>query len=618
MGQTMTMNEVRGPRGDVLAKAGAAALLMGIPIYLAIAATSGADAVAKPFFTRLFTFLEAQPFALVFLVVTGGYLLGRIQVRGIGLGPTGATLILALELSVWALAGEGIQFEIAGFASSIFFNLFMFAVGMKVGPQFVAGIRGNGVKFVIIAVIIPITSFLLTVLLRALFHYPPGFAAGILSGANTATPGLGAAQTAYSSGAAHVEGELQTVLGNLSTSFAFSYSITIVLFVLMMKVLPRIFGRDAAAEARDYMRTAMGGGAPLPGEAMAFQVGTLPVATRAYRLEREALVGKRVGQLREATPMVAVERVLRGGRTLEADDGLVLQRGDVIALFGTVEKLVEFSPRVGPEFPAPELRETSRETVDVVLNKPTAYGRRLNALAHDVGHGVYLNAMFRGGQSIPFGPDLVTEKNDVLRVTASPRRIARLVREAGAVVRPSMSSDIVTLGLGLSLGALLGAVTVPVGPIQITLGPAVGLLIVGIALGAIRTRHPEFGGPFPEPARKLLEDLGLSVFVAILGLTSGVGVVQAIRGGGVLPIVVSALIVGLVPPLMAWLIGLYALKMNSALLLGAVAGGSASAAGLNASQEASSSTVPAIAYPVAFAIGNILLTLLAYVMALMG
>ena len=106
--------------------------------------------------------------------------------------------------------------------------------------------------------------------------------------------------------------------------------------------------------------------------------------------------------------------------------------------------------------------------------------------------------------------------------------------------------------------------------------------------------------------------------MAILGLTSGVGVVQAIRGGGVLPIVVSALIVGLVPPLMAWLVGLYVLRMNSALLLGAVAGGSASAAGLNASQEASSSTVPAIAYPVAFAIGNILLTLLAYVMALMG
>jgi putative transport protein len=107
------------------------------------------------------------------------------------------------------------------------------------------------------------------------------------------------------------------------------------------------------------------------------------------------------------------------------------------------------------------------------------------------------------------------------------------------------------------------------------------------------------------------------VFVAILGLTSGAGVVQAVLSGGVLTIVWGALLVGLVPPLVAWIVGLYVLKMNSALLLGAVAGGSASAAGLNAGQEASASTVPAIAYPVAFAVGNILLTLFAYVLALL-
>jgi putative transport protein len=141
--------------------------------------------------------------------------------------------------------------------------------------------------------------------------------------------------------------------------------------------------------------------------------------------------------------------------------------------------------------------------------------------------------------------------------------------------------------------------------------------VVGIGLGAIRTRNPGFGGPFPEAARKLLEDLGLSVFIAILGLTSGTGVVQAISSGSVLPIAVSGLIVGLAPPIVAWVFGLYVLKMNSALLLGAVAGGTASAAGLNAAQESAQSTVPAIAYPVAFAVGNILLTVLSYVLAVM-
>lgn len=594
------------------------AVLVGIPVLTALTSHAGVPEHPSPVIGKGLAFFEREQFALLFLVVTGGFLLGRLQFGGIGLGATGATLVLALELSVWALAGEGIRFEIAGFASTVFFNLFMFAVGLKVGPQFIAGLRGYGVKFVVIAILIPTLSFGLTLVLHQLFHFARGFAPGILSGANTATPGLGAAQTAYSSGASRIEGgDLQPVLGNLSTSFAFAYSITIVLFVLLMKVIPRVFGRDAPAEARRYVETSMGGGTPLPGEAAALAPGTLPVATRAYRVEGEALVGKRIGDLRKAIPMVAIERLARGGKRIELSDDLALERGDVVALFATVPRLVAIAPQVGPEVDAPELLERARATAELVLNNPAFYGKRLSELAQDLGHGIYLNAVFRGGESIPFGPELVTEKNDVFRITANPQRLERLGREAGALVRPSLGADLVTLGLGLAFGALLGAITIPLGPIHLKLGPAVGLLIVGIALGAIRTRHPEFGGPFPEPARKLLEDLGLSVFVAILGLTSGTGVVQAILGGGVLPILISALIVGLVPPVLAWCFGLYVLKMNAALLLGAVAGGSASAAGLNASQEASQSTVPAIAYPVAFAVGNILITLLTYVMAML-
>jgi putative transport protein len=476
--------------------------------------------------------------------------------------------------------------------------------------------RKNGVKFVVVAFLIPALSLGLALGMKKVTHLAPGVAAGILSGANTATPALGAAQTAYTGEAANAEA-LQATLGNLSTSFAFSYSITIVLFVLMMKILPRLFRRDAPADARSYVASAMGGSAPLPGEADAFLVGTLPVATRSYLLEGREFIGRALGELKRAFPMIAIERILRGGRQLRLSNELALERGDTVALFGTVPRLVAAAPRFGPEVDAPELRETRRQTVDLVLYNPSVVGRKLGELAQDIGHGVYLNAMFRGGESIPFGTEVVTEKGDVLRVTASEQRIARLEAEAGKIVRPAFATDIVTLGLGLAAGSLLGALHVPFGPIKLTLGPSVGLLIVGITLSALRTRYPALGGPFPEPARKLLEDLGLSVFVAILGLTSGAGVVQAVLSGGVLTIVWGALLVGLVPPLVAWIVGLYVLKMNSALLLGAVAGGSASAAGLNAGQEASASTVPAIAYPVAFAVGNILLTLFAYVLALL-
>ena len=124
----------------------------------------------------------------------------------------------------------------------------------------------------------------------------------------------------------------------------------------------------------------------------------------------------------------------------------------------------------------------------------------------------------------------------LFRVTGSKSRIAELEQRVGRVVRQDLATDIATLAIGLLLGAFLGAITIPVGGIRFTLSSSVGLLLVGIALSTLRTRNPGLGGPFPEPARQLLEDLGLNVFIAILGLNAGRGVVSAMSAGALLPI----------------------------------------------------------------------------------
>jgi putative transport protein len=594
-----------------------AALLIPVAILL-LAVTSGGSPQSKNLIHQALEFLGEQTFVLLFLVVTAGYLLGKVEFGGVGFGTTGATLLVALEMSVWALAGEGIQFEVSAFASTIFFNLFMFAVGMKVGPQFVSGLRRNAGKFVFLAVLIPALSFGLVLVFKKLVHLEPGITPGLFSGANTATPGLGAAQSAYASGEVELHGvTTDEAVGNLSTAFAFTYCVTMVLFILLLKVLPRLFGRDARADARSYLESTTGSAAPLPGEAEAFLVGTLPVATRAYALEQRSFCDRQLGELRQSYPMVAVERILRGGRLLAPADDLKLQSGDAVALFGTVARLIDVGPQIGHEIDAPELLEKRRQTVDLIIENPELIGSKLVDLAKDVGHGIYLNAMFRGGESIPFGPETTVERGDVLRVTGAEARIARLERQAGRVVRPSFTTDMVTLGIGLAVGAGLGAIMIPVGSAKLTLSSSVGLLLVGILLSSLRTRRPALGGPFPEPARQLLEDLGLSVFVAILGLNAGSGVLHAIASGSVLPIVLGSLFIGLLPPVVGWVVGLYVLRMNSALLLGAVAGGSCNAAGMRAAQETTDSTVPAFSYPVAFAIANVLFTLLTYATTLM-
>jgi putative transport protein len=174
----------------------------------------------------------------------------------------------------------------------------------------------------------------------------------------------------------------------------------------------------------------------------------------------------------------------------------------------------------------------------------------------------------------------------------------------------------VTLALGLAVGSALGSVSIPLGSLHLAIGSAVGLLMVGIVLSILRTRQPALGGPFPEPARQLLEDLGLNIFVVVIGINAGAGVLKALSSGAVAPILLGALVLGSVPAIVAWLVGAFAFKMNGALLLGAVAGGRCNSAGLRAAQEVSNSNVPAISYPVTFALSNVVLTTLSYVFAL--
>jgi putative transport protein len=302
---------------------------------------------------------------------------------------------------------------------------------------------------------------------------------------------------------------------------------------------------------------------------------------------------------------------------LEAGDQVVIEPNDTLGVHGRIGRLLAAGPRIGPEVDAPEIEDIGAETVNVVVHNKDVVGHTLTDVARDAGHGLFLNAMFRGGVQIPFGADTEVRRGDVLRVTGSPWRIKLLEKHVGRVVRPSLATDVVTLALALALGGLIGAITIPLGHIKLTVGSAVGLLLVGILLASLRTHNPALGGPFPEPARQLLEDLGLNIFIAILGLNSGAGVIRAIQAGALGPIVIGCLVVGFVPAVIAWFVGSKLMKMNDALLLGAVAGGRCNSAGMRAAQEATASNVPAISYPVTFAISNVLFTLMCYLVALL-
>src|SRR5581483_5950222 len=178
-------------------------------------------------------FLNGQPFILLFLVVAAGYALGRVRFKGLTLGATAATLLVALALSVFASARYGLQLKVSDVVGSVFLNMFMFSVGMKVGPQFLTGLKRDAKPYIVMGLLTPVIAVGLTLLLRWALHLEPGMTVGVLGGANTATPGLGAAQDALTSGAAHLKAgaDEQRVGGSLSTAFAFSYCVSTLGFV---------------------------------------------------------------------------------------------------------------------------------------------------------------------------------------------------------------------------------------------------------------------------------------------------------------------------------------------------------------------------------------------------
>ena len=122
---------------------------------------------------HVLSWFEKQPFILLFFVVAAGYGLGRVKIKGIGFGATASSLLVALGVSLLA-ASVGVKIAVPALASTIFFNLFMFAVGMKVGPQFISGLKRDAAKFLFFGLFIPFASVGLVFALRALTHLQPG------------------------------------------------------------------------------------------------------------------------------------------------------------------------------------------------------------------------------------------------------------------------------------------------------------------------------------------------------------------------------------------------------------------------------------------------------------
>ncbi|HRZ54192.1 MAG TPA: TrkA C-terminal domain-containing protein, partial [Candidatus Paceibacterota bacterium] len=294
-----------------------------------------------------FEFLKANPYILLFFTIGMAVYVGKFNIKGYGLGMVAAAVVVGCALATWA-STYGVKLQLDNFAKSLFYYLFMYGVGLRVGPSFFNSLKKDGLKFTILAVICSVLGLVLVVLGARLFGLPPGAAGGILAGSQTMSAAIGTAEMAVTQGAYKVPAgsTAEAVSAMIALGYGVTYIWGTVGIILICKYLPRWWGLDAKTAAKEYEQAH--GVANVDDAGLS---GYRPVGLRAYRLENPASAGKTIAQLRSGYPQYRVLNVVRAGESLGADAGLRLEKGDIVAFAGKVEDLTSNMGLLGPEVP---------------------------------------------------------------------------------------------------------------------------------------------------------------------------------------------------------------------------------------------------------------------------
>lgn len=545
--------------------------------------------------------LQKYPEIAIFLSLAIGYFLGKFTYRGLGLGAVTSTLLAAVVIGQLGIT-------VSPNVKSIFFLMFLFAVGYGVGPQFVRGIASDGLPQAGFAVVVCIYCLIVPVALAALAGYDVGSAAGLYAGSQTISASMGLATDAINRLGLPPD-EASAMLNAMPIAYAVTYIFGTAGSAIILALLgPKLLGIDLAAACKDY-ETRHSAAEELGGAGSAWHRFEL----RAYRVKPDGpAVGLTAAAAEALVPngRLFIERIRRNGVILEATAETTLQGGDVVAVVGAREVLVDVLGPAAEEVNDPELQNVPAEGVDVFVTSKEMNGRKLSEVAKSpAARGVFLRKIVRGTTAtvIPILPDTTIHRGDILTLVGRSKDIAEATKHIGYADRATDVADVAFIGAAIVLGALIGALVLNIGGVPLTLSTAGGALISGLVFGWLRSVHPTFGR-IPSSTVWFMNSVGLNVFIAVVGLTAGPGFVAGLKELGISLFLFGVLSTA-IPLILAIYTGRYLFKFDPAILFGACAGARTTTAALGMITDAAKSQVPALGYTVTYAIGNTLLTI---------
>lgn len=539
----------------------------------------------------------------IFLTIAAGFWIGKIKVGQFSLG------IVTSVLLVGVLVGQ-LNITIEEPVKSVFFLLFLFAIGYKVGPQFFRGLKKDGLPQVGFAVLMCVGCLVITWILALIMGYNAGEAAGLLAGAQTISAVIGVADDTINGLNISTE-QKNNMINIIPVAYAVTYIYGTAGSAWVLSSLgPKMLGglekvKAACKELEAKMGTSE---ADEPG----FEHARRPVVFRAYTIENDWFGnGKTVEQLESyfisQGKRLFVER-MRHNHTIinEILPGQLLQKGDEVVLSGRREFAIGEEDWIGEEVIDPQLLDFPVEVLPVMIHKKPYANRKLEFIRKQpFMHGVSVRRIKRAGIDIPVFAQTVVDSGDTLELVGLKKEVETAAKQLGYIDRPTNATDMVFVGIGILIGGVIGALAIHIGGVPISLSTSGGALIAGLVFGWLRSKHPTFG-QIPESSLWVLNNVGLNMFIAVVGISAGPSFIQGLKEVGPMLFIIGILATSL-PLLLGLILARYVFHFHPALALGCTAGARTTTAALGAIQEAVDSETPSLGYTVTYAVGNTLL-----------
>lgn len=555
--------------------------------------------------------MRSHPEIAIFMTIALGFLIAKIRIKGFSLGIVSSVLLAGV------LIGQ-LHIPIGNTLKPVAFLMFLFAIGYKVGPQFFAGLKKEGLSQVFFAVVMCFSILICNWIISLIMGYNPGEAAGLLSGSQTISAVIGVADDTIR-GLQLSESETEKMIGIIPVAYAVTYIFgTAGSAWIISRLGPRMMGgfTKIRIACRELEKSMGENDSNKPG----FTEASQPVAFRSYRVENEWFTdGRTIEELEHFFDIqgkrLFVERIRKGNKIIDdISPKRIMNIGDEIVLSGRREYVIGEEDWIGHEVNDDSILEFPV----LVLRTRVAGQRRNNTISYNgksIGelraqpfmHGVIIQKILRMGVSIPILSGTKLNTGDVIEIIGKKFEVEPAAKEIGYPAPSTDATDVIFMSIGILIGAILGSLTLRIEGIPLSLSSSGGALIAGLVFGWWRSHHPTIGA-IPDGALWIFNNLGLNIFIAIVGINAGPGFIDGFREIG-LSLFIAGIFATSLPLLFGIYISTHWFKFHPAIALGCCAGSRTTTAAIGALQESLGSDTPALGYTITYAVGNTLLIL---------